>query len=315
MLRRLLQNGRLFILAGVGLALVVGVLMFRLLSQQAQVQPTNVAAVSPSAPVQTGAAQPASGAPAAAPPAPVSAPYTIVAASTDLYTPTALNSAVVITTYFYAMPSATKPTTAEFASLADFMTYVGITNTYTARTIMANQPVVKNMLKPMGDRTMVGLSLRIPASRVAESVSLASLSSVNNAIVPGDQVDVLASIPSNLVYNFAPPQRPASTSPAPIWDKSWPTQTQTVLQNVGILAVTPVVNGPTVYTLLLGHQDALIIKYLKDVSANFELVLRSSADQSAQAFTTSPVLPDYLAQKLHTPFTHLNPPFTVPTGQ
>ena len=47
------------------------------------------------------------------------------------------------------------------------------------------------------------------------------------------------------------------------------------------------------YTLAVKHQDALLLKWVKDTSGTVDLVVRA-ADDKPTYFQTTPILPDYL---------------------
>jgi hypothetical protein len=150
------------------------------------------------------------------------------------------------------------------------------------------------MLADMHGRVAFSLSLNMPSQRVAESVSLPALQSVNAGVQQGDQVDVLLTEPMDRLYNYLPYGR-----------QKMPSETQTLIQNVPVLAAVP-----PVYTLMLSHQDAALLKFVKDdiTLCNFpqpaqpcptiDLALRSWLDPNAKDFKTVPVVPEYLTSKL-----------------
>ncbi len=193
--------------------------------------------------------------------------------------------------------------------------------------IAKGAPVMTTNITDNTSTGQTGLSVDIiPANFVAESVAVTEANSVAGNIQVGDFVDVLLSEPplkaTAVPSGTAAPQQPANATPTSQATAVEETTliTQTTLQHVQVIAVgtksvagnAPAQSGqqpttnvvPTSLTLLLSHQYALILKHLKDVGFQVDLVLRNNKDTKADTVTT-PVTRDYIDTKfgfnIHTP--------------
>ena len=121
---------------------------------------------------------------------------------------------------------------------------------------------------------------------VAETISVPSVSAAGNGnIQVSDRVDMLVTYKLPLQETGTPPRLPGIERvgpPANTWE------TQTTLENLRVLNVA---SGN--YTLAVTHQDALLLKWVKDTSGTVDLVVRA-ADDTPAYFQTTPILPDYL---------------------
>ncbi len=183
-------------------------------------------------------------------------------------------------------------------------------------------PVVATNLSSSKTTGQTGLSIDIPSDMVAESMSIADPDAVAGAIAPGDYVDILLSAPHDATQVQATPTAGPVATPAPkvrAEDNGGPSQdassvtsiTQTVLQHVKVIAVgqktaaappagqqgaQPAAASATTITLLLSHQDALLIKFVKDGGGAYDLVLRRYDDAKADNVTI-PVTRSYVEEK------------------
>lgn len=165
-----------------------------------------------------------------------------------------------------------------------------------------------------------GLSIDIPAGDIALSIPISAVNASGGAISPGDYIDMLVSVKAPDTLNpaaakaaaaaatpgkgSAPPPPPAvvdttvaaSTDPA-----AAQTISLTTLQHVKVLAMgqnasaagqpaaagktaAPVSNATAAtMTLLLSHQDALLVKYAKDSGSVIDVVLRRYDDKDTSS--------------------------------
>jgi Flp pilus assembly protein CpaB len=132
---------------------------------------------------------------------------------------------------------------------------------------------------------------------VAETIAVQPVAADNGNIQVSDHVDML------VTYKFplqgSAPRFPGvdrSASPASAFE------TQTTLQNLRVLNV-----AGTNYTLAVNHQDALLLKWVKDTNGTVDLVVRAADDSGSKPayYTTTAILPNYLADasRMRNPFT------------
>jgi Flp pilus assembly protein CpaB len=117
---------------------------------------------------------------------------------------------------------------------------------------------------------------------VAETIAVQPVAAGNGNIQVSDHVDLLVTY--KLPLRGSAPRLPGidrSASPANTWE------TQTTLQNLRVLNV-----ASTNYTLAVTHQDALVLKWVKDTNGTVDLVVRAT-DDSGRVRTTA-ILPTYL---------------------
>jgi Flp pilus assembly protein CpaB len=178
-----------------------------------------------------------------------------------------------------------------------------------------------------------GLSIDIPAGDVALSIPISAVNAAGGAISPGDYIDMLVSVKAQDTLNPADTSAPATAtagkaaptpSPKPAASSAPPTSdavaaaaaggqtiSLTTLQHVKVIAMgqnitaagettsakaAPNTNaGAATMTLLLSHQDALLVKYAKDSGSVIDVVLRRYDDKDTSS--TKPVdLNYFLAQ-------------------
>ena len=129
---------------------------------------------------------------------------------------------------------------------------------------------------------------------VAETISVPSVSAAGNGnIQVSDRVDMLVTYKLPLQETGTPPRLPGIERvgpPANTWE------TQTTLENLRVLNVAGVN-----YTLAVTHQDALLLKWVKDTSGTVDVVVRASDDSGRKPnyYKTTPILPDYLKSNGH----------------
>jgi Flp pilus assembly protein CpaB len=137
---------------------------------------------------------------------------------------------------------------------------------------------------------------------VAETIAVQPVAAGNGNIQVSDHVDML------VTYKL-PKQNAGSTAWYPGIDRSGSTanayETQTTLDNLRVLNV-----AGTNYTLAVTHQDALLLKWVKDTpGGTVDLVVRAADDSGSKPthYRTTAILPDYLADP-----SHMRSPFSQP---
>jgi Flp pilus assembly protein CpaB len=134
---------------------------------------------------------------------------------------------------------------------------------------------------------------------VAEAITVQPVAAGNGNIQVSDHVDMLVTY--KLPLQGSAPRLPGidrAASPAETWE------TQTTLQNLRVLNV-----AGTNYTLAVNHQEALLLKWVKDTNGTVDLVVRAADDsgRTPTYYTTTAILPNYLANA-----SHMRDPFTQP---
>ncbi len=154
----------------------------------------------------------------------------------------------------------------------------------------------------------------IPPGKVAFTIKVDELSSVAYSIQPGDYVDVLVGLDFVDVQREAQCQTPC---PEGFTGEQIPRHvTQLTIQNAQVLNVglrtitatlteegTPPAEAQQVYynyvTLLLSQQDALVLKYLREIGAIVDLALRNPDDKSV--VSTEAVTMEYVLRRFNIP--------------
>jgi pilus assembly protein CpaB len=140
------------------------------------------------------------------------------------------------------------------------------------------------------------MSDRVPTGKVVVWLPMPDLLSGSVGFKPGDRLDILLSLTLNSPASTAPtdnvPGQGASSGTSTGGNPKSGTSTQTTLQNVEIFALGERVEGGVSagpsgvvarpssssqpLALLVDHQDAIIIKYIKDSGGTIDLALRSA---------------------------------------
>ncbi len=188
-------------------------------------------------------------------------------------------------------------------------------------------PVFASNLSADQTNGQTGLSIDIPAGDVAVSIPISAVNASGGAISPGDYIDMLVSVKAPDTLNpadaaaaaaaadggkttaasTAKPAATPTTAATAGGDGSQAGQqtiSLTTLQHVKVLAMgqnitaagqattakdaAPASNvGAATMTLLLSHQDALLVKYAKDSGSTIDVVLRRYDDSGTSS--TKPV--------------------------
>jgi Flp pilus assembly protein CpaB len=195
-------------------------------------------------------------------------------------------------------PEATVPLGA-FEKPEDVVGMVAIVPVYQGQIIVKPMLAEKRELKGPGSVA----SLVVPEGKVAFSFSLSADHSVANALLPGDYIDILATLSQPAAQQPATtttaPRTTTTTAAAPTTETS--VISQLTLQDVLVLQVGTWVAAQQgaaasdLYTVALDRQDALTLKGLKEQGQGIDLVLRRAGDH--KTFTTEPVTLQYLFKR------------------
>ena len=165
-----------------------------------------------------------------------------------------------------------------------------------ATTLSSGSPLLTSELITNTAPGTVDYSPLLGKGEVAETIAVQPVQAGNGNIQVSDHVDLLVTYDKLPLQGSAPrlPGVDRSASPANTWE------TQTTLQNLCVLNV-----AGTNYTLAVNHQEALVLKWVKDTNGTVDLVVRR-ADDSGNYRTTA-ILPTYLEDARH-----MRNPFTQP---
>lgn len=154
----------------------------------------------------------------------------------------------------------------------------------------------------------VGTSPQLPAGKVLVAFPSSDMLSGTGAVHAGDHVDILLTLPVSGTTALNPNNAQEAGGSKPL-------VAQATMQNVTIFSTgqwTP--SGPraagdtsttangapaplTVITFVVDHQEALILKYIKDSGGTIDLEVRSASE--TKAVNTDPVSLDYLIELFH----------------
>ena len=294
MLNKFVRNSRNLFIVGAILAIVAFGLAFSILSK-AQQAPQSLAA-----PV------------AALPP---SAPVLIANAELPAYSQVAdpKLAAKLFKTMPYDMYTKTKGTppvdyVKGMAGLQGLLTPTGGGPRHLAFALTAGSPLLASELLTSTVAGMVDYSTMLNKDEVAEAVAVPATGAGAGNIQPSDHVDLIASY--KVSASETPPGLPGIDLTSRIKNSkidpygTW--QSQTVIENARVLAVSA--TGATTatgasYTVAVTHQDAVVLNWVKSTGGSIDLVVRSASDidnksQGAKAFTTQPVLPNYMTNNM-----------------
>jgi pilus assembly protein CpaB len=269
------RRGLLLMLAGLIAAVAAGIMIFSL-SQS----------ITP--PRGTGTPQ------AAAPTATPFPSQIVVLAGRDLPLHTVIAPADVVTREF---PVGLVPADA-FSSPTQVLSQTATTQVFAGEVLLRRQFVAAG-----GNATA---SASLPAGKVLVPFPADDMLNSTGAVQPGDHVDILVSLPvsgtTTLPSNNSAPQEAAGSRPL---------VTQATMQNIEVYstglwqqrqtAAAPGAAGNAqgikVVTFIVDHQEALILKYIKDSGGTIDLVVRSINDKDNVA--TDPVSLEYLVDLYH----------------
>ncbi len=292
MLNKFVRNSRNLFIVGALLAIAAFGLAFTVLSK-AQQAPQSLAAT------------------AAVPTPPPAADVLVVSATQDLPAFTQIADLKTAQQYFKAVPYSHFKTLQPdyvkgFDGIAALLTPTGGGPRRVSFALPKNTPLLASELLTSTIAGTIDYSPMIGHDEVAQAVLVQPTSAGNGNIQPGDHVDVLLGLKFDVTKDSAARQSfftgngttiDATTPRDKVLGNVW--EEQTTIQNVHVLSVT----GAN-YTLGLSHQNALLVKWIKDMNGSVELVVRAAtdSDKGGKPFDTTPVLPNYLVNGLHNKF-------------
>jgi pilus assembly protein CpaB len=199
-----------------------------------------------------------------------------------------------------------RPFPAEFAPVGAMSQAEQAVGKFAVGTIYKDQ-ILLNGHVSTGKRAP-SLSDRVPPGRVVIWMPMPDLLQGQIGFKPGDRLDILLSL------NMTQPTPGDSAGGAPVGgsgNSGSTISTQVTLQNVEIFAIgeqaqagvsasdkgvsARASNGSQPLALLVDHQDAIIIKYIKDSGGTIDLALRSSDEE--RIVRTDAVTIDSIAER------------------
>ena len=272
MFNKLDRNSRSLLILGVLLAVIAFALAFSVLSK----------------------ASGSSASPATVQPTPIPAPALIV--NSDLPPLTQITDLKTAQQYFHEQP-VTGAAPADYVQGFDGLHSLIVQGPrHLAIALPKGQTLLTTDLITNSAPGAVDYSSLLNKGEVAETIAVQPVAAGNGNIQVSDHVDLLVTYNKLPLQGSAPrlPGIDRSTSPANT------SETQTTLQNLRVLNV-----AGTNYTLAVTHQDALVLKWVKDTNGTVDLVVRAGDDSGS--YRTTAILPTYLADAKH-----MRNPFTQP---
>ena len=259
------RNGLMLILVGLGLAGLTSVLVMGIVRQATEASRAPIRQVA------------------------------LVAASRDIVDQTTISPDALVVKAFPA----------DFAPAGAVATVEESTGKYAVSKLFKDSVLLRAQLS--GSKKARDVASNLPPGKVAFWLPLPDLLASTGGVKPGDRIDVL------LTVNLAGGEKEKKSQ-----------STQTTLQNIEVFRIgqeelnlktapppapagSPPVGAGTparanqpgpnakAISFLVDHQDAVIIKFVKDSGGTIDLVLRSSEDQ--QVVRTDPITLDSLAER------------------
>jgi len=182
---------------------------------------------------------------------------------------------------------------------------------YTTSRVFKGQILVAPLLSPT--RRSSQMAAKVPNGKVAMAVVVNDAMTSLGALRAGDKVDILLTVDLSKGLSARGGAAPSSSGgSAPVDQPASLLSTQLTLQNAEILAIglpesdttgtqaktqqNPQQNSRTI-TFLLDHQDALMLKYVKDSGGTMDLIVRSPEDK--RLVSTEGVTFDSLYNQFH----------------
>jgi pilus assembly protein CpaB len=182
-----------------------------------------------------------------------------------------------------------------FHTVTEVMSRTATTQVFKGEMLLARQFI------DAGGAT--GASTTIPPGKMLVAFPATDMLNATGAVHAGDHVDIMISIPISGTAALAG----NSTTQEGAEKDSKTVVTQATMQNIEVYSTgtwTP--TGPAaeqnggevkIITFIVDHQEALILKYVKDSGGTIDLGVRSIAD--TQDVATDPVSLDYLVDLYH----------------
>jgi pilus assembly protein CpaB len=183
-----------------------------------------------------------------------------------------------------------------FHTVTEVMSRTATTQVFKGQMLLARQFI------DAGGAT--GASTTIPPGKMLVAFPATDMLNATGAVHAGDHVDIMISIP---VSGTAALNSSAGATQEGAGTEAKTVVTQATMQNIEVYSTgtwTP--TGPAadqnsgevkIITFIVDHQEALILKYVKDSGGTIDLGVRSIAD--TQDVTTDPVSLDYLVDLYH----------------
>jgi pilus assembly protein CpaB len=200
-----------------------------------------------------------------------------------------------------------RPFPAEFAPVGAVATPEQVVGKFAAGTIYPDQILMNGHVST--GKKAPSMSDRVPPGRVVIWLPMPELLAGQVGFKPGDRLDILLSLQLGQASQGPVGDGPLGQSNGASAAMSM--STQTTLQNVEIFAIgeqaqagiSAGAGGVTARTsssaqplaLLVDHQDAIIIKYIKDSGGTIDLALRSSDEE--RIIRTDAVTVDSIAER------------------
>jgi pilus assembly protein CpaB len=181
-----------------------------------------------------------------------------------------------------------------------------VLNTVPNTQIFSGQILLRRQFSPISGGITGTISSMLPPGKVLVAFPSTDMLNATGAVQPGDHVDIMLSIPVSGTTRLDS----GSTNDTQIQTGQRALVSQTTLQNVVVYSMgewTPPgqeTNGNNnantslkIITFIVDHQEALILKYVKDSGGTIDLAVRSAADN--QQAVTDPVTLDYIVDLYH----------------
>jgi pilus assembly protein CpaB len=197
---------------------------------------------------------------------------------------------------------------------ADAIASIGnVVNTTAKSPVFSGQILLQRQFLAAQGRT--GASVNIPPGKVLIAFPSTDMLNATGAVQPGDHVDIMISIPISGTTRLDA----GSSEDTQLLPGQRALVSQVTLQNIEVYTVgqwtppgqetsTDTKNALKIITFIVDHQEALILKFVKDSGGTIDLAVRSAADD--QNVQTDPVTLDYLVDLYG--FIGLTPPKPTP---
>jgi pilus assembly protein CpaB len=216
----------------------------------------------------------------------------VVIAATDILANTVITTSQVTT--------ASYPVNLVPADAIDSIS--NVVNTTAKTNVFSGQILLQRQFLAAAGRT--GASVNIPPGKVLVAFPSTDMLNATGAVQPGDHVDIMISIPISGTTRL---DAGASEETQVLPDKP-ALVSQVTLQNIEVYTVgqwTPpgqqadaqAASALKIITFIVDHQEALILKFVKDSGGTIDLAVRSAADN--QNVQTDPVTLDYVVDLYH----------------
>jgi pilus assembly protein CpaB len=183
-----------------------------------------------------------------------------------------------------------KPFPADFVPAGAIATPEQAVGKFTTTRIVKDQILLGAHLSPT--RRAGNVAASVPKGKVAIAFPGSDILSGIGAIRAGDRVDILVTLQLPPQQQTTPGAPPALNTQGTVAASS-NLSVQTTMQNVEVLAIGQEATAPSnaanvgargasqVITFLVDHQDALVLKFIKDSGGVIDLALRSPDDNQA----------------------------------